>query len=178
MGKKSKNIQKVSDMLDGTYGGKIQVSQYSNDIHANREVGERYFDHDDKEWEKTTWGRSSIKAVHVGLGDACSDCKKLISKKWDKDVYKWNKRCYYCQIDHEAKFPRNIQGTDHITKKIDSHTEYIIERGDNYIKGWMKEKKIYEKETKEEKIFDKELTNALANSNVEMAINKNKNMTK
>ena len=47
--KQSKNLQRVQDMLDGKGTGKIQVGQYSEDVHANREVGERYFDHDDKE---------------------------------------------------------------------------------------------------------------------------------
>ena len=29
MGKQSKNLAKVQSMLDGTYGGKIQVGQYA-----------------------------------------------------------------------------------------------------------------------------------------------------
>ena len=55
-----KNIQKVQDMLDGKGMGKIQVGYGDNDIHANRELGERYFDHDGKEWEKTNYGRTSV----------------------------------------------------------------------------------------------------------------------
>ena len=42
----------------------------------------------------------------------------------------------------------------------------------------MKENEIFNKEQAEEKVFDKNLTNALANNNVEMTINKNKTMTK
>ena len=55
---------------------------------------------------------------------------------------------------------------------------HIIERSEKYVEGWMKDNKIFEKEREEEKVFDEKLTNALANSNVEMAINKNKTMTK
>ena len=49
----SKNIQKVKEMLDGNYKNKIQVGHIPDNVHANREIGERYFDHDGKEWEKT-----------------------------------------------------------------------------------------------------------------------------
>ena len=40
MGKKhSKNLSKVQSMVDGTYGGKIQVGAIPEDVHANRKVG-------------------------------------------------------------------------------------------------------------------------------------------
>ena len=180
MGKKlEKNLTKVQSMLDGTYGGKIQSGYIPEDIHANRKVGEIWTDAEGDQWEQMNGYRSKIsRAPAVGLGDTCSDCEKRIVKTWDKDVYKWNKRCYYCQIDFEAQFPRNIQGADHINKKIDEHTEYVMERGKNYIEGWMKENKIFEKERDEEKVFDDSVANALANSEVELSINKNKTMTK
>ena len=170
-----KNIQKIQDMVDGNYKNKIQVGTHvETNIHENRELGERYFDHDGKEWEKTNYGRTSIsKLAPVGLGDQCSDCEKLIIKKWDKDVYKWNKRCYYCQIDHEAKFPRNIQHGHN--KQFDEHTEYVMERGEEYIKGWMKENEIFKKEMKEEKVFDKSVANTLANNEIDTTNVKLKN---
>ena len=53
MAKNSKNLQKVQDQLDGTYKGKLQVGMHTPDnIHANREVGERWIDADGKEWEQ------------------------------------------------------------------------------------------------------------------------------
>ena len=175
-----KNIQKVQDMVDGNYKSKIQIGTHiEKDVHANRKVGDIWTDSDGDQWEQKEGYRSKVSTLAAkGLGDNCPDCKKLIVKGWDKDSYKWNKRCYYCQIDHEAESPRNIQGVDHINKEMDKHTKNIIERGDNYIKGWLKEKEIYEKEAKEEKVFDKAVANALANENVEMTINKNKTMTK
>ena len=48
----SKNIQKVQDMVDGNFKHKIQSGYIAEDVHANRKVGERYFDLEDKEWEK------------------------------------------------------------------------------------------------------------------------------
>ena len=83
--KLSKNLQKVQDMVDGTYGGKIQSGFISDNVHANRKVGERWFDSDGKEWEQKEGYRSSVKTLpDAGLGDTCSmeDCKKLIIKKW------------------------------------------------------------------------------------------------
>ena len=170
-----KNIQKIQDMVDGNYKNKIQIGTHiSEDIHANREIGERYFDHDYKEWEKTEYGRASVsKLASVGLGDQCTDCKKIITKSWDKDVYKWNKRCYYCQIDYEAKFTRNIQGNDN--KKMDKHTKYVIERSENYVEGWMKENKIFIEEQNKEKVFDKSVANTLANNEIDTTNVKLKN---
>ena len=113
MGKKiSKNLQKVQDMLDGNNTGKIQVGMHSENIHANRKLGERYFDHDGKEWEKTDYGRTSVsKLANVGLGDNCKSCESLIIKKWDKDTYKADGRCYHCQLNYELdlKFDKPIR---------------------------------------------------------------------
>ena len=167
-----KNLGKVQDMLDGTYGGKIQ-SGYSGDIHANREIGERWFDHDGKEWEKTDWGRKTVdKLPSVGLGDNCSneDCKKLILKPWDKDTYKADGRCYHCQINYELdlKFDAPIRWFAYRRLK-DFRNMKSIEKD---MEQWVDE---FEKIRKENP-FDERLANALANSEVEMTINKN--MTK
>ena len=78
-----KNLSKVQSMVDGTYGWKVQSGYDGKGIHENRKIGERYFDYDDKEWEKTEYGRTSIsRTPGLGIGDQCSDCEKLISKKW------------------------------------------------------------------------------------------------
>ena len=110
-----KNIQKVQDMVDGNYKSKIQIGTHiEKDVHANRKVGDIWTDSDGDQWEQKEGYRSKVSTLAAkGLGDNCPDCKKLIVKGWDKDSYKWNKRCYYCQIDHEAESPRNIQGVDH-----------------------------------------------------------------
>ena len=103
-GKYSKNLAKIQSMVDGTFERhKIQVGGHSDNIHANRKVGERYFDHDDKEWEKTEWGRTSVgKMASVGLFDkVCKDCDKPCIKKFDKDTYNRMDRCYNCQVHFE-----------------------------------------------------------------------------
>ena len=103
MGKESKNLAKVQSMLDGTYGGKIQVGQY-NPTEETRQVGDKWTDSEGYEWEQKEGYRSKVsRMASAGLGDTCSmeDCKKLIIKKWDKDTYKADGRCYHCQLNYE-----------------------------------------------------------------------------
>ena len=166
----SKNLQKVQDMLDGKGLGKIQVGQYSGDIHANREVGERYFDHDEKEWEKTEWGRKSVdKLPSVGLGDNCSnkECGKLIIKPWDKDVFKADGRCYHCQMHYEEElsFDKPIRWFAYRRLKDLQNMDSILKD----MEQWVEEKT----KLKNEKVFDDKIANALANGEVEMSIKKN-----
>ena len=175
MGKKlSKNLAKVQSMVDGTYGGKIQSGYVSEDIHANRKVGERYFDSDGKEWEKTSWGRKSVdKLPSVGLGDNCSneDCKKLIIKPWDKDTYKADGRCYHCQLNYELdlQFDKPIRWFAYRRLKDFRNMKSIEKDMEQWVEAITEERK--------RKVFDKSVANALANSNVEMTINKNKTMS-
>jgi len=171
MAKQSKNLAKVQSMLDGTYGGKIQSGYISENVHANREIGERYFDHDGKEWEcKGDNYRVSVnKLPNVGLGDNCSneDCKKLIIKKWDKDTYKADGRCYHCQLNYELdlQFDAPIRWFAYRRLK-DLKNMVAIEKE---MIQWVDE---FEK-IRKEKVFDKSVANALANGEVEMTINKN-----
>ena len=52
MGKKiSKNLQRVQDMVDGTYGGKIQ-SGYIGETNIDRKVGDIWTDDDGLKWEQ------------------------------------------------------------------------------------------------------------------------------
>ena len=167
----SKNIQKVQDMVDGTYGVKIQSGYNGEDIHANKEIGERWFDHDGKEWEKTSWGRKTVdKLPSVGLGDNCSneDCKKLILKPWDKDTYKADGRCYHCQMNYELdlKFDAPIRWFAYRRLKDLKNMEDIQKEMEQWVDAITEERK--------QNPFDETLANALSNANIEMTINKNK----
>jgi len=173
MGKQSKNLAKVQSMLDGTYGGKIQSGYVSDNVHANRKIGERWFDSDGDEWEQKEGYRSKVsKLAAKGLGDTCSmeDCKKLIIKKWDKDTYKADGRCYHCQLNYELdlKFDAPIRWFAYRRLK-DFQNMASIEKE---MEQWVDE---FEK-IRNEKVFDEKIANALANGEVEMSFNKNKIM--
>ena len=172
----NRNLAKVKSMLDGTFERhKVQVGQYNGDVHANRKVGERYFDHDDKEWEKTEWGRKSIsKLADRGIADKCSDCEKLIFKKFYKDTYNRMGICYNCQVHFEQELkwnPKNKIGRDNNKwffwvklqellrwEAIDKDIEQLVEN--NY-------------QENKKNPFDKSIVNALANENLEMSIKQN-----
>jgi hypothetical protein len=170
----SKNIQKVQEMVDGNYKNKIQSGYSNSDIHANRKLGERYFDHDDKEWESTEWGRKSVdKLPSVGLGDNCymEDCKKLIIKPWDKDTYKADGRCYHCQLNYELdlEFDSKLRWFAYRRLKDFKNMKSIEKDMEQWVDEWEKIRK--------EKVFDKSVANALANDEVEFTVNKNKTMS-
>ncbi len=171
MAKESNNLAKVQSMLDGTYGGKIQSGYVSDNVHANRKIGERWFDSDGDEWEQKEGYRSKVsKLAAKGLGDTCSmeDCKKLIIKKWDKDTYKADGRCYHCQLNYELdlKYDKPIRWFAYRRLK-DLKNMVSIEKE---MVQWVDEME----RVKSEKVFDKSVANALANGEVEMSIHKNK----
>ena len=166
MAKHSKNLQKVQDMLDDKHERKIQSGYTSTE--ETYKVGDVWTDSDGKKWEQKNGYRVNItKFANAGVSDKCSDCEKYIIKKWDKDVYFWNGRCYYCQIDFEAE----LRGTG-------KYEEWLKEKGKKFTEGWMER---FEEENKElvkeienlENPFSKKIANALANGEVEMTVNKN-----
>jgi len=163
----SKNLQKVQDMLDGNYKSKIQ-SGYSG-ANEHRKIGDKWTDSDGVEWEQKEGYRSKVsKMASVGLGDNCSSCEKLIIKKWDKDTYKADKRCYHCQLNYELdlKFDKPIRWFAYRRLKDFKNMESIHRDMEQWIDELEKRK--------DEKIFDKSVANALANGEVEMSIHKNK----
>ena len=166
-----KNLQKVKDMLDGTYGGKIQSGFIPEDVHANKKIGEKWTDSDGVEWEQKDGYRSKVsRMANVGLGDICSmeDCKKLIIKKWDKDTYKADGRCYHCQLNFELdlQYDKPIRWFAYRRLK-DFKNMASIEKE---MIQWVDE---FEK-IKKENPFDEKVANAIANGEVDLTINKNK----
>ena len=166
--KYSKNLQKVQDMLDGKGGGKIQVG-YST-AGERHEVGDIWTDSDGKEWEQKDGFRiNHTKMANRGIADhRCSDCEKYITKPWDKEIFKFNDRCYHCQINFEAE----LKGTGKFDEWKEAQNKRIKEE---YIKKFEEENEELVKELENmENPFSKKIANALANGNVEMEIKKNK----
>jgi hypothetical protein len=165
--KHSKNLQKVQDMLDGKHESKI-ISGYMP-IEETHKVGDIWTDSDGKKWEQKDGYRSNVtKLANKGLGDNCSDCEKFIIKPWDRDVYKADGRCYHCQMNYELDLSFDAPIIWFAYRRLkDFKNMKAIERD---MEQWFDERE----KMLQENPFDKSIANAMANSNVEMTINKNK----
>jgi len=168
----SKNLAKVQDMLDGNYKSKIQVGVGDQEAEETRKVGDKWVDSDGTPWEQKDGyqvkGRLATSDVtHHSWDNNCSCCKKLIVKKWDKDVHNADGRCYYCQMDYE------------IDLKADKPIRWFAYRRLKELKNMESlEKEMIQwvdemEKQKQKNPFDKTVANALANGEVEMSINKN-----
>ena len=174
MGKQSKNLAKVQSMLDGTYGGKIQ-SGYSPTEEV-RNVGGKWTDSEGYEWEQKDGFRVKNSVMPaVGLfNHQCKDCGKNCSPKmakpWDKDVFKADGRCYYCQLDYEIdlKADKPIRWFAYRRLKDLQNMKAIEKEMEQWVDEISKEK--------EQNPFDMKVANAIANGEVEFTVNKNKTM--
>ena len=171
MAKESKNLAKVQSMLDGTYGGKTQVG-YS-EVEQVRKIGDKWTDSEGYEWEQKDGYQvkkgGSMPAVGM-FNHQCKDCGKNCSPKtakpWDRDVYKADGRCYYCQMDYEEDLKikpikwfayrrlKDLNNMDAIEKEMIQWVDELTEQ-------------------RKKNPFDEKVANALANGEVEMTIKKN-----
>ena len=167
-----KNIEKISDMVSGDYKRKIQ-SGYTH-VEPQREVGDKWTDSDGVEWvQKKGYKMKISKLASRGIFDAhCKTCEKGILKKWDKDTHRADGRCYHCQMNYELdlQFDKPIRWWAYRRLKDLQNMESL----EKEMIQWVDELD----KLNNEKIFDKSVTNAMANANVEMTINKNKALTK
>ena len=175
MAKQSKNLAKVQSMLDGTYGGKIQ-SGYSPTEEV-RNVGDKWTDSEGYEWEQKEGFRVKSGGNMIARGmfnHQCKDCGKNCSPKmakpWDKDVFKADGRCYYCQLDYEIdlKADKPIRWFAYRRLKDLQNMKAIEKEMEQWVDEISKEK--------EQNPFDMKVANAIANGEVEFTVNKNKTM--
>ena len=174
MAKESKNLAKVQSMLDGTYGGKIVVGDASVGREQTKNVGDKWTDSEGYEWEQKDGYQvkkgGSMPAVGM-FNHQCKDCGKNCSPKmakpWDRDCWKADGRCYYCQMEFEdnLKFDKPIRWFAYRRLKDLRNMEAIEKDMIQWIDEMEKQKN--------EKIFDMSVANAMANDNVEMSIKKN-----
>jgi len=164
--KQSKNLQKVQNMLDGKHERKIQSGYLPTE--ETHKVGDIWTDSDGKKWEQKNGYRVNItKFANAGIAEQCSDCEAYITQPWDKEIFKFNGRCYYCQIDFEAEL-KTFGKFDEWKKEQDRKIK------EDYIKKFEEEHEELVKEIEKlENPFDTKVANALANANVTMEINKN-----
>ena len=166
MAKHSKNLQKVQDMLDDKHDRKIQSGYLPTE--ETHKVGDIWTDSDGKKWEQKNGYRVNItKLANAGIAEQCSDCNSYITRPWDKEIFKFNGRCYYCQIDFEAE----LKGTGKFDEWKEEQDKKIKE---DYIKKFEEENEELVKEIANlENPFDTKIANAMSNANVTMEINKN-----
>jgi hypothetical protein len=173
MGKQSKNLAKVQSMLDGTYGGKIQSGYSPTEEH--RKVGDKWTDSEGYEWEQKDGyqvKKGGSMPARGMFNHQCKDCKKNCSPKmakpWDRDVWKADGRCYYCQMDYE------------IDLKADKPIRWFAYRRLKDLKNMIAlEKEMIQwvdeiTKEREQNPFDETIANAIANGEVSLTINKNK----
>ena len=168
----SKNLQKVQDMLDGNYKNKIQVG-YSK-TEETRKVGDKWTDSDGVEWEQKEGYIYKIPTMpSVGLfSKQCKDCKKNCSPKtakpWDRDTWKADGRCYYCQMNYEIdlKSDKPLRWFAYRRLKDLRNMESLEKDMIQWIDELSKQR--------DKNPFDEKVANALANGEVEMSIKKNK----
>ena len=167
----SKNLQRVKDMVDGNYKNKVQVGYGDQEIEKH-EIGDKWTDSDDVEWEQKSGYRMKLSNLpEKGIADNCNACESFILRSWDKDTYKADGRCYHCQLNYELdlKFEAPIRWFAYRRLK-DFKNMVSIEQE---MEQWIDEKQ----ELLKDNPFDKTIANAMANSEVEMTINKNKSMS-
>ena len=166
-----KNVKKIQDMLTGNYEGKVQVG-YGDQESKHRSVGDKWTDSDGNEWEQKEGYQYKIpKMPSVGIfSKQCKDCGKNCSPKtgkpWDRDCWKADGRCYYCQLDYEVELKTKPIRWFAYRRLKDLQNMESIEKD---MIQWVEE---MEKQ-KNEKVFDDKVANALANGEVEMSIKKN-----
>ncbi len=170
MAKQSKNLVKVQSMLDGTYGGKIQ-SGYTPTEEV-RKVGDKWIDSEGYEWEQKEGFRvkNSVMPAVGMFNHQCKDCGKNCSPKmakpWDRDCFKADGRCYYCQLDYEVELKtKPIRWFAYRRLKDLQNMESLEKDMIQWVDEMTKQR--------EKNPFDMKVANAMANGEVEMSIKKN-----
>ena len=170
MAKDSKNLAKVQSMLDGTYGGKIQ-SGYST-VQEHHKVGDTWTDSEGYEWEQKDGYQVKKGGSMPAMGmfnHQCKDCDKNCSPKmakpWDRDTFKADGRCYYCQMDYEIELKTKPIKWFAYRRLKDLRNMEAIEKE---MIQWVDEMT----RQREKNPFDEKVANALANGEVSMQLNK------
>ena len=171
----SKNLQRVQDMLDGNFKRKIQSGYTPETVH--REVGDRWTDSDGDEWEQRKGYRMKIsRTPAVGMfSKVCKDCGTNCSTnnstKIHNEVWKKFQRCYYCQIDFEAKLKSTSIGENgnkfQFWARLQDLQRWIAGRKE--LDEWIDE----QHKLNQKKAYDMSIANAMANENISMEIKKN-----
>ena len=172
MAKQSKNLAKVQSMLDGTYGGKTQVG-YGDQDTKHHKVGDTWIDSEGYEWEqkdgyqvKKGGSMPSVGMFNHQCKDCGKNCSPKMAKPWDRDCFKADGRCYYCQLDYEVELKtKPIRWFAYRRLKDLQNMESLEKDMIQWVDEMTKQR--------EKNPFDMKVANAMANGEVEMSIKKN-----
>jgi hypothetical protein len=176
--KYSKNLQKVQEMVDGTFGGhKIQSGFIPENVHEGRKIGDKWTDSDGVEWEQKDGYHSKISKIVHGLGDNCKKCEKLIIKSFDKDTYNRMGKCYHCQMhfEEDMKFSRIGNGGNKWVFWVRSQQLHQMDSIEKAMEEYINE--MHKGKNLEDNPFDMSVVNAIANSGIDATIQRNKRST-
>ena len=136
-------------MLKGEYGGKVQVG-YEPKSNSTRKEGEEWVDPRGRRWTIKDGKRKQITKTD-GIGwKHCHDCEKIILKTIDEQTYNRMGRCYHCQIDFEVDLKADGKWKD-----------WVIEQEKVRWESFLGE--LEESRSELDGVFNKDLSNALAN---------------
>tara|TARA_Y100001963_G_C6719888_1_gene418653 strand:- start:132 stop:656 length:525 start_codon:yes stop_codon:yes gene_type:complete len=172
MKKNSKNLQRIQDMLDGNYNRKTQVGYETENV--SHKVGDIWTDDDGVKWEQKNGYRMKLSVMpNKGIGDQCTDCKKICQNRLDKPTYSRMQRCFNCQISFESRLKRMKIG--------ESNNKWVFWVHLQQMKRWdamdSEAMAMFEEMNRSSSPFDETVMAAIGNSNVDSTIKVNKKLT-
>jgi len=137
-----KNLNIVHDWLKGNnlrptsinfVTDKSELEKKKNDML----IGQKYSDDDGKEWEKTTYGWTSVPKVLSAIKESnphCTVCQKEIDfhNKQDSRAYSHTKMCFDCMIDMDTT--RKLQGSFKNFEQI-----YVFKKQRDFVKSTLQD---------------------------------------
>ena len=171
--KYKKNIQQIKEVVEGKFERKAQVGY--TPVEEHRKTGDIWEDSEGIIWEQKEGFRVKRNTLpKVGIfSKVCKDCEKNCStKSYDRETWKRMQRCYNCQTHFEEELKWNPK--NRIGKKGNKWQFWVKQQQLLRWDSIDKEIEMMMMEKFDQKPFDETVANAMANSNVEMTINKNK----
>jgi len=146
------NIEKIKKLQQGIHNRKVQIG-YEGKTISQRKEGEEWTDARGRSWKIEDGKRKQLTKVPPRGFDKCSDCKKLILKKSDTDVYNRFQKCRVCQLEFEALLHHRGEWQEWVTEMEKERWEKVLAEYE-YEMNSAKESKSLK--------FDKTVANAIA----------------
>jgi hypothetical protein len=136
---KKKDVERLRNLIQGKYGERTSIGigyQKPQESHKEGDIWEE----DGRKWTIKDGVKQNItkldkaKKLHL-VPIFCTNCKKPMKKRFDKDYYHIHKMCFDCVIDFE-----------HNLKKLGLWEEYEKNIINSDIEGFIKDFKMFAEE--------------------------------